>query len=117
MSSAASNAIREGETSSERLFVALSRFTVANGPAMVRTVKDAFRLHLVDQADGFVRMDVISPLDDPAEIWLITYWTDEARFEAWHRSHHYKDAHRGIPQGLKLVRGSFSLRYFEHISQ
>lgn len=97
-------------------FVALSRFTVANGEAMTRQVKEAFRLGLVDAAEGFVRMDVLSPLDAPAEIWLITHWTDEASFEAWHRSHHYKEAHQGIPKGLKLVRGSFELRYFDVVS-
>ena len=38
-------------------------------------VKQAFLLrpHLVDNAAGFVRMDVLSPEDMPNEIWLITY--------------------------------------------
>src|SRR5918912_942676 len=55
-------------------FIALSRFTVANG--MADQVKDAFvnRPHLVDDAPGFIRMEVISPCDDPREIWLFTYW-------------------------------------------
>ena len=97
-------------------FVAVSRFTVANGDAMTRQVKEAFRPGQVDTAPGFQRMDVLSPLDAPAEIWLITYWDDRASFETWHKSHHYKDAHAGIPKGLKLVRGSFSLRYYEHVS-
>lgn len=97
-------------------FVALSRFAVANGPEMIRKVKDAFRLHLVDGVPGFRRMDVISPLDESSEIWLITYWRDEESFHSWHKSHHYGESHRGIPPGLKLVRGSFQLRYFEHIS-
>lgn len=97
-------------------FVALSRFTVANGPDMTARVKDAFRPGLVDAAPGFQRMDVLSPLDAPNEIWLITYWADRRSFEAWHRSHHYSDAHAGIPKGLKLVKGSFSLRYYEHVS-
>ena len=44
-------------------FVALSRFTVANG--MADQVKDAFinRPHLVDTARGFLRMQVITPSD------------------------------------------------------
>ena len=98
------------------LFVAVSRFRVANGPEMTRRVKEAFRLGLVDAAEGFIRMDVISPVEEPDEVWLLTYWADQQSFEQWHRSHHYKDAHAGIPKGLKLVRGSFSLRYFEHVS-
>jgi hypothetical protein len=48
-------------------FVALSRFVVANG--METPVKAAFRArpHRVDQAAGFVRMQVLCPLDRPGE--------------------------------------------------
>ena len=58
-------------------FVALSRFVVANG--MIDEVKAAFRNrpHLVEEAPGFVRMEVLSPLDRPEEVWLMTYWSDE----------------------------------------
>ena len=82
---------------------------------MADQVKDAFinRPHLVDTAPGFLRMQVITPCDDPREIWLFTYWRDEASFKAWHRSHLYHDAHRGIPKGLKLVPKSANLRCFE----
>ena len=97
-------------------FVAMSRFKVANGPAMTTRVKEAFRLNLVDSAPGFLRMDVISPLDDPDEVWLLTYWEDEESFTSWHHSHLYSDSHKGIPKGLKLVRGSFDLRFFEYVS-
>ena len=43
----------------------MSRFTVANG--MEDEVRQAFRdrPHLVDDAPGFVRMEVLSPVDDP----------------------------------------------------
>lgn len=97
-------------------FVALSRFTVANG--MTEQVKRAFmeRPHLVDQASGYVRMEVISPLDCPEEIWLITYWRDEESFKTWHRSHEYHQSHSGIPKGLKLVPKSTAVRYFEYVA-
>ncbi len=97
-------------------FIALSRFTVANG--MAGAVKEAFvnRPHLVDRAPGFIRMEVMSPCDDPAEIWLFTYWHDEASYRNWHRSHLYHEAHRGIPKGLKLVPRSARLRCFELVA-
>jgi heme-degrading monooxygenase HmoA len=97
-------------------FVALSRFVIANG--MSTEVKSAFRdrPHLVDHAPGYVRMEVISPLECPQEIWLLTFWTDEASFQNWHHSHHYRDSHRGIPKGLKLVPGETKIRHFEHVS-
>ena len=96
-------------------FVALSRFTVANGTT--ESVKRAFveRPHMVDDVDGFVRLDVISPVDAPDEIWLITYWRDEPSYRTWHRSHLYRDAHKGIPKGVKLVPKSAAVRFFDHV--
>jgi len=102
--------------SERKPFLALSRFRVANG--LTREVRDAFlaRPHLVDDADGFVRMEVVSPLDDPDEFWLLTYWTDEESFKRWHRSHEYRDSHAGIPKGLKLDPAATQVRFFETIS-
>ncbi len=98
------------------MFVALSRFVVAN--ASTPAVKAAFvgRPHLVDSAAGFLRMEVLSPRDNPDEIWLLTYWTEEVHYVNWHRSHLYHESHQGIPKGLKLVPRSAEIRYFEHIA-
>jgi len=95
--------------------VALSKFLIAND--MDGEVKEAFRKrpHLVDGARGFVRMEVLSPLESPEEIWLITYWTDAESFTQWHHSHMYHQSHKGIPKGLKLVPGAQEIRHFEHI--
>jgi len=97
-------------------FAVISQFVVANG--MTGEVQDAFRhrLHRVEQAPGFVRLEVLSPLDNPAEIWLLTWWQDAASFDAWHHSHHYHDTHRGIPKGLKLVPGRTKIRRFAHLA-
>jgi heme-degrading monooxygenase HmoA len=97
-------------------FLALSRFKVRNG--MEGDVREAFlrRPHLVDEAEGFVRMDVVSPTGDAAEFWLLTYWRDEESFRAWHLSHHYRESHRGIPHGLKLVSKTTELLTFHYIS-
>lgn len=97
------------------MFVALSKFIVANG--MTRDVKRAFieRSHLVDSAPGFLRLEVISPIDNPDEIWLLTYWTNEGDYREWHGSHHYHDSHKGIPKGLKLVPRSAQVRFFEYV--
>jgi heme-degrading monooxygenase HmoA len=85
---------------------------------MTDQVKQAFqqRPHRVDNATGFVRMEVLSPCDAPKEIWLITYWKDESSFRTWHRSHLYQESHRGIPKGLQLVPKSVSMRFFEHVA-
>jgi heme-degrading monooxygenase HmoA len=93
----------------------LSRFTIAND--MVDEVRSAFvnRPHLVDGVAGFVRMEVMSPRDNPSEIWLVTYWTDEESYRTWHRSHTYRESHGGIPKGLKLVPRSTEIRFFDYI--
>ena len=96
-------------------FVALSKFVIANDKTA--EVKEAFRQrpHLVDGQPGYVGMEVLSPLDRPEEIWLVTYWTDAGSFKLWHHSHLYHESHQGIPKGLKLVPGEQEIRHFEHI--
>ena len=88
---------------------------IANG---VAAVNEAFRNrpHLADEAQGFIRMDVISTKGCPEEIRLITFWTDEESYRAWHRSHVYHESHAGIPKGLKLVPGSVAIEFFEYIT-
>lgn len=99
------------------MFVALSRFTIANN--MADEVRTAFRNrpHLVDGAPGFIGMEVMSPLGNPAEIWLLTRWNDEQNYRNWHRGHEYHESHKGIPKGLKLVPGSAVVQLFEVFSE
>ncbi len=97
-------------------YVSISRFRVANG--MESEVAEAFRErpHMVDGAPGFIRMDVLSPSEDEAEFWLVTYWTDEESFRVWHRSHEYRDSHAYIPKGLKLDAEATQLRSFRYVA-
>jgi heme-degrading monooxygenase HmoA len=99
------------------VFVALSRFTIANN--MADEVRHAFqnRPHLVDNAPGFVGMEVMSPLDHAEEIWLLTRWNDEQSYRNWHRGHEYHESHKDIPKGLKLVPGSAAVQLFEVFSK
>jgi heme-degrading monooxygenase HmoA len=85
---------------------------------MESAVADAFRgrPHLVEEAPGFVRMDVLSPAEEPSEFWLVTYWTDEESFRTWHRSHEFRDSHSAIPKGLKLDPSATELRGFRYVA-
>jgi heme-degrading monooxygenase HmoA len=98
-------------------FVALSRFVVANG--MEAEVKAAFRgrPHLVDRTAGFIRMEVLCPLDRPQEIWLVTHWRCADDYHAWHSGHAYRESHRGIPKGLKLIGRETCIREFEVVCE
>lgn len=115
MQTALNAQIQDTSPSSAVLFVALSRFTVANG--MEGEVRQAFidRPRLVEGVPGFVRMEVLNPLDDGREFWLLTWWRDEPSFTAWHRSHLHHESHRGIPKGLKLDPRATRMRYFERV--
>ena len=94
------------------MFVAMSRFVVANG--MEGEVKKAFidRPHLVDQANGFIRMEVMTPEESDAEFVLVTYWDDKSSWKSWYRGHQYKSAHSHMPKGLKLVPRSTEVSYY-----
>jgi len=97
-------------------YVSISRFRVRNG--MEEDVAEAFRQrpHLVDDAPGFVRMEVLSPAEDAAEFWLVTYWTDEESFRTWHRGHTFRESHAYIPKGLKLDPAATELRGFRYVA-
>jgi heme-degrading monooxygenase HmoA len=97
------------------MVLVLSKFKVANG--MTSQVKQAFRErpHQVEAAAGFIRLDVVSPRDQPDEIWLLTYWSDFLSYEQWHKSPAHHESHQGIPRGLKLDPTSTQVSVFEHI--
>ena len=98
------------------MVLAFSRFRVANG--MEDSVRGAFlaRPHLVDNEPGFLGLEVFSDKQDPAIFYLLTRWTDEAAFSVWHRGQKHKDAHGGIPKGLKLDPSYTLIRTAERIS-
>lgn len=87
-------------------FVALNRLQVESGDAA--QMRGIFRRErdLVARAPGFLRMDVICPHERPEEFWLLTFWTDQARYEAWLR---------GIPRALKLLPSKAEMRFFRHV--
>jgi heme-degrading monooxygenase HmoA len=95
------------------MYVVISRFTIRNG--MADEVRQAFRdrPHLVDRAEGFIAMQVMSPVGNPDEIWLLTRWSDERSYRTWHKGHGYHASHAGIPKGLKLVPNTTQISYFD----
>jgi len=96
-------------------FTAISKFEVRNN--MEDEVREAFknRPRLVDNAAGFISLQVLCPRDNPAEFWLITHWDSEEDFHEWH-DNHLSESHKGIPKGLKLVKRSWKLTYYDLIT-
>lgn len=99
------------------MIVVISKFEISNHTE--QAVKQAFRQrpHKVDEAAGFVRLEVLCPQDNPAEIWLLTYWADAAAYQAWYRSHQYHEVHQMMPKDMKLVPNSTEIRLLEYICE
>lgn len=95
--------------------VVISRFKVANG--MEADVLRAFqeRPGLVDDAPGFLGLEVFTDPGDPTVFYLVTRWTDQASFEAWHGSDAHRVSHKGIPRGLKLTPAYTEVRHLQRI--
>jgi diguanylate cyclase (GGDEF)-like protein len=87
----------------------ISRFRVRNG--LEEEVQKAFlsRPRLVEKASGFRGLDVLTDAGDPSVFLLLTRWSDEESFRAWHRSDAHHQSHGLIPQGLKLDSSFTSL--------
>jgi signal transduction histidine kinase len=84
------------------MVVVISRFRVING--MEADVERAFRERprSVEQAPGFLWLEVCVDSADPASFYLITRWTDLEAFDRWHHSPDHRRSHSLIPRGLKL---------------
>ena len=84
------------------MVVVVSRFRVANG--LEAEVERAFRdrPRAVEQAPGFLWLEVCVDTADRAVFYLITRWTDLDAFERWHHSPAHRESHELIPKGLKL---------------
>jgi heme-degrading monooxygenase HmoA len=90
----------------------ISTFKVANG--METEVRRAFldRPGLVDDAPGFLGMEVLVDHQDGSIFHLVTRWRDEESFERWHSGPLHDLSHRGIPKGLKLDPSYTAIRRF-----
>ena len=91
-----------GPPRGKSMVLALSRFLVVNG--MEEQVAVAFlnRPHLVEEAAGFLGLEVFRDRRDSRAFYLATRWSDESCFREWHRSEAHRSSHQGIPGGLKL---------------
>lgn len=99
------------------MVVALSRFRVANECGSA--VRDAFlsRPGLVDKTPGFLGLEAFTDTEDVSLFYLITRWTDVNSFRQWHSGAAHKQAHTGIPKGLKLDASFTLLRTLDRISE
>lgn len=81
-------------------YVSMSRLRI--DPERAVELIDAFnrRAHLVDGADGFLRLEVWQGAD-PGEIAMVSWWRDRESFSAYMKSSAHQVSHDRIDPGLQ----------------
>ena len=75
-------------------------YVVANRVPVAAEWHDAFeerfraRAGQVDLQPGFVRMEILRPVNEDGVYVVLTHWENKAAFEAWVRSDDFKAAHQ-----------------------
>ena len=70
------------------------------------------RAHLVDDADGFIDLQVWRSDRDPAEVLMVSRWRDRDAFKAYMKSHDHRLSHDRIDPSLK---DAIKLERLEHL--
>ena len=63
------------------------------------------RAHLVDDADGFVDLEVWRSDRDPGEVLMVSRWRDRDAFKTYMKSADHRVSHDRIDPGLKEAIG------------
>ena len=94
------------------MYVSMSRLRIPPGdaPALVAAFRD--RARLVDDAEGFVDLQVWQSDRDPSEVLMVSRWRDRDCFKAYMRSAEHRFSHDRIPDELKAV---IDLERLEHL--
>jgi heme-degrading monooxygenase HmoA len=95
-------------------------YVVANRVPVALAWRDEFesrfrhRAGQVDQQPGFVRMEVLRPVNDESPYVVLTVWQDRAAFDAWLKSDDFKAAHAN-PLPKDAYAGEGRLEMFDVI--
>lgn len=94
------------------MYVSVSRLRIpeADAPALLAAFRD--RVHMVDEADGFVDLQVWQSDRDRGEVLMVSRWRDRECFKAYMRSEAHAVSHDRIPPELKSV---IKLERLEHM--
>jgi heme oxygenase (mycobilin-producing) len=97
---------------SESLYVSMSRLRVE--PDRVGELVTAFRrrAHLVDEAPGFVDLEVWCSDREPGEVIMVSRWRDRTAFREYMRSAEHAASHARIDPALDAA---IKLERLEHL--
>ena len=94
------------------MYVSLSRLRVPAHASDELIAAFRRRAHLVDEADGFVDLQVWRSDRDAGEILMVSRWQDREAFKAYMKSADHATSHGRIDPGLQQ---DISLRSLEHL--
>src|SRR3954447_25788862 len=86
------------------------RLPVDDAPALVEAFRG--RSRLVEDADGFVDLQVWRSDRDPGEVLMVSRWRDREAFKAYMKSAEHRVSHDRIDPELKAAIG---LERLEHL--
>ena len=94
------------------VYVSMSRLRVAPGRAeeLVRAFRR--RAHLVDEAPGFVKLEVWRNDRDAGELVMVSHWTNRESFKAYMKSEAHRRSHYRIDPELDA---EIKLEALEHM--
>lgn len=94
------------------MYVSLSRLRVqqARAPDLIAAFRR--RAHLVDDAEGFVDLQVWQSDRDESELLMVSRWRDRAAFTAYMRSDDHRTSHARIDPRLDAA---IKLEALEHL--
>ena len=94
------------------MYVSLSRLRLPpeRAPELVAAFRD--RARLVDDADGFVDLEVWQAERDAGEILMVTRWRDRDAFRSYMRSDEHRVSHGRIDAAL---HAAITLERLEHL--
>ena len=94
------------------MYVSMSRLRVAASESDALVAAFRRRAHLVDDAPGFVDLEVWRSDRDPSEVLMVSRWSDRAAFTAYMRSDDHKVSHARIDPD---VQAAIRLERLEHL--
>jgi heme oxygenase (mycobilin-producing) len=83
------------------MYISMSRLRVTADRSDALVAAFRRRAHLVDDADGFVDLQVWRSDRDPEEVVMVSRWRDRAAFTAYMRSAEHRVSHDRIPPSLE----------------
>ncbi|MDO8309330.1 MAG: antibiotic biosynthesis monooxygenase family protein [Actinomycetota bacterium] len=92
-------------------FIVSSEVTIS--PELSDQLEGAFRdrLHLVEAAPGFQRLEVWQDINVPGVFQMVSWWDDAERFAEYMKSDDHRRSHARIPSAPERPRGTAFRRY------